>query len=85
MCHNTLEDCFFEISFYSRAYVRIIYEKINGQVSLGPLVGKTKEDWSITCPLSADSAKGLSAPILPNPVTTSPEEMVRKKVSKSRG
>lgn len=39
MCHNTLENCFFEISFYSRAYVRIIYEKTKGQVPLGPLVG----------------------------------------------
>ena len=39
-CDNTLENCFFQISCYSRAYVRIIYEKTKGQVSLGPLLGK---------------------------------------------
>ena len=37
---NTLENCFFQISCYSRAYVRIIYEKTKGQVSLGPLLEK---------------------------------------------
>ena len=31
---------FFQISSYSRAYLRIIYEKIKGQVPLGPLLGK---------------------------------------------
>ena len=39
-CDNTLGNCFFQISFYSLAYVRIIYEKTNGQVPLGPLLGK---------------------------------------------
>ena len=39
-CDNTLENCFFQISFYSRAYLCIIYEKTNGQVPLGPLLGK---------------------------------------------
>ena len=38
-CDNTLENCFFQISCYSRAYVRIIYEKTKGQVPLGPLLG----------------------------------------------
>ena len=31
-----------DISFYSRAYLRIIYEKTMSQVPLGPLLGKTK-------------------------------------------
>ena len=39
-CDNTLENCFFQISFYSLAYVRIIYEKTKVQVPLGPLLGK---------------------------------------------
>ena len=38
---NTLENwCFFQISFYSQAYVHIIYEKTKAQVPLGPLLGK---------------------------------------------
>ena len=37
---NTLENCFFQISSYSPAYLRIIYEKTKGQVPLGPLLGK---------------------------------------------
>ena len=37
-CDNTLEK-FLSISFYSWAYVRIIYEKTKGQVPLGPLLG----------------------------------------------
>ena len=28
------------MSFYSRTYVRIIYEKTKGQIPLGPLLGK---------------------------------------------
>ena len=44
-CDVTLESCFFEISSYSRAYVRIIYEKTKGK-SLWerPMtyIGKTK-------------------------------------------
>ena len=39
-CDNTLGNCFFQISSYSRAYVREIYEKTKGQVPLGPLLGK---------------------------------------------
>ena len=39
-CDNTLGNRFFHISFYSRAYLRIIYEKTMGQVPLGPLLGK---------------------------------------------
>ena len=39
-CDNTLENCFSQISSYSRAYLRIIYEKTNGQVLSGPLLGK---------------------------------------------
>ena len=36
---NPLGNCFFfQISSYSRAYLRIIYEKTMGQVSLGPLL-----------------------------------------------
>ena len=31
---NTLENCFFQISFCSHVYVRIIYEKRKGQVPL---------------------------------------------------
>ena len=46
-CDNTLENCFFQISSYSRAYLRVIYEETMGQVRLGPLLekpvcGKTK-------------------------------------------
>ena len=37
---NIPENCFFEMSSYSRAYVRIIYEKTKGQVPLGPLLGE---------------------------------------------
>ena len=39
-CHNTLGNCFFQISFHSRAYVRIIYEQTKGQVPPGPLLRK---------------------------------------------
>ena len=39
-CDNTLENCFSQISSYSRAYLRVIYEKTNGQVLPGPLLGK---------------------------------------------
>ena len=39
-CDYTLENSFFQISSYSRAYLRIIYEKKKGQVLLGPLLGK---------------------------------------------
>ena len=38
--YNTLENCFFQILSYSRAYLRIIYEKTKGQVPLEPLLGK---------------------------------------------
>ena len=41
-CDNTLEKCFFQISSYSRAYLRIIHEKTKGQVLLGPLLGVKK-------------------------------------------
>ena len=42
-CDNTPENCFFQISFYSRAYVRIIYGKTKDQVPLEPeSLGKTK-------------------------------------------
>ena len=34
--------CFFQISSYSRAFVRIIYEKTKGRVPLGPLLGKQR-------------------------------------------
>ena len=37
---NTLGNRFFQISSYSRAYLRIIYEKTKGQVPLEPLLGK---------------------------------------------
>ena len=39
-CDKTLENCFFQISFYSHAYVHIIYEKTKGQVPLWPLLRK---------------------------------------------
>ena len=39
-CDNTPKNCFFQISSYSRAFVRIIYEKTKGQVPLEPLLGK---------------------------------------------
>ena len=39
-CDNTLGNRFFQISSYSRAYLRIIYEKTMGQVPPGPLLGK---------------------------------------------
>ena len=39
-CDNTLENCSTQISSYSLAYLRIIYEKTKGQVPLGPLQGK---------------------------------------------
>ena len=38
-CDKTPEDRFFQMSSYSRAYVRIIYEKTKGQVPLGTLFG----------------------------------------------
>jgi len=41
-CDTTLENCFFQILSYSRAYLRIIYEKTKGQVPLGPLLRKQK-------------------------------------------
>ena len=39
-CDNTLENCFFQIASYSRAYIDIIYEKKKSQVPLGPLLEK---------------------------------------------
>ena len=39
---NTLGNRFFQISSYSLAYLRIIYEKTMGQVPLGPAIGKTQ-------------------------------------------
>ena len=39
-CDNTLENCFFQISSYSRSYLRKNYEKTKGEVPLGPLLGK---------------------------------------------
>ena len=41
-CDNTLDNCLFQISSHSRAYLRVIYEKTKGQrqVSLGPLLGE---------------------------------------------
>ena len=39
-CDNTQGNCFFQISSYSHAYLRIIYERTKGQVPLGPLLGK---------------------------------------------
>ena len=42
-CDNTPKNCFFQISSYSRSFVRIIYEKTKGQVrSPGTSIGKTK-------------------------------------------
>ena len=56
---NILENCFFQISSYSHAYVGIIYEKTKGQVPLGPLAetktyklkrhGKTGNKKRATC------------------------------------
>ena len=38
---NILENCFFQISSYSRAYVSwMIYKKTKGQIPLGPLLRK---------------------------------------------
>ena len=37
---HALENRFFQISFYSRAYVRIVYKKTKGQIPLGPFLGK---------------------------------------------
>ena len=37
---NTLENCFFQILPYSRAHVRIIYEKTKGQFPLRPSLRK---------------------------------------------
>ena len=46
------ENCFFQISSYSRTYLRIIYEKTKGQVPMGPLLGKqniqAKEVYSVS-------------------------------------
>ena len=39
-CDDTLENFFFQSSYYSRPYVRMIYEKTKGQVPLRPLLGK---------------------------------------------
>ena len=41
-CDNTLGNCFFQISSYSRAYVCIIYDKTKGQIPLGKQLGKQK-------------------------------------------
>ena len=41
-CDDTLGKCFFQLSYNSRAYVRIIYENTKGQIPLGPLQGETK-------------------------------------------
>ena len=38
-CVNTPGNCFIQISSYSRAYVRIIYEQTKGEIPLGPLLG----------------------------------------------
>ena len=60
-CDNILENCFFQIySSYSRAYVRIIYEK-KGSSSPGTSIGKTKhaslrsEVYSLVPTLSTNS------------------------------
>ena len=37
---DTLENCFFQIFSYPRAYLRVMYEKTKGKVPLGPLWGK---------------------------------------------
>ena len=62
-CDNNLENCFFPISSYSRAHVRIIYEKTKGQVPLGPLEGKqniqAKEVYSFS--------HSVLSPLLPPP------------------
>ena len=51
-CDNTLENCFFQITFYSPAYLCGNYEEKKGQVPLGPLLGKqniqAKEVYNIT-------------------------------------
>ena len=39
-CDNTVDNCFIQISFYLRAYVRIRYEKTKGQIPLRPSLGK---------------------------------------------
>ena len=39
---NTPENCLFQIALYSRAYVRMIYEKTPGANSPGTLIRKTK-------------------------------------------
>ena len=41
-CDDTLEKCFFQISYYSRAYVSIIYEKQKGQIPPGTSIGGNK-------------------------------------------
>ena len=77
---NTLENCFFQISFCSRAYVRIIYEKRKGQVPLKPLLGKQniqakKVYWKIselfTCPSGVVYPDGV-APRVPREYITYP-------------
>ena len=40
---NTLGNRFFQISSYSLAYLRIIYETTMDQVPLGPAIGKTQD------------------------------------------
>ena len=51
-CDNSLENCFFQITFYSPAYLCGNYEEKKGQVPLGPLLGKqniqAKEVYNIT-------------------------------------
>ena len=41
-CDDTLEQCFFQISYYSRVYVRIIYEKTKAQIPPGTSIGGNK-------------------------------------------
>ena len=37
---DPLENRFFQILCYSRAYLRVMYEKTKGKAPLGPLLGK---------------------------------------------
>ena len=39
-CELSFEYCFIQISSYSRAYVRMIYENITGQIALRPSLRK---------------------------------------------
>ena len=48
LCENTLKNCVFQISFYSHAYVRIIYEGKKRTTSRGLLLTFSKNSLKLS-------------------------------------